>query len=187
MGEIVGMAASLCKRYDVDPRGVYAKHLDGLKDLMRAGVGKPPPAPAGAVDPKGLPGIVIDDLAAELKGTWTPGTQLPGFVGNRYLYDSKSGVSEARFPFRVERDGRYEVRLAWRAHENRATAVKVVVDTADGVKSATVDQRKEPSLPGGFASLGVFRFEAGKPAAVTVSNRDANGHVVADAVQVIPR
>ena len=40
MGEIVGMAASLCKRHGVDPRGVYEKHLDGLKDLMRAGAGK---------------------------------------------------------------------------------------------------------------------------------------------------
>jgi hypothetical protein len=40
MGEIVGMAASLCKKHGVDPRGVYEKHLDGLKELMRAGVGK---------------------------------------------------------------------------------------------------------------------------------------------------
>ena len=42
MGEIVGMACSLCKANDVDPRGVYKKHLDDLKALMRAGVGKTP-------------------------------------------------------------------------------------------------------------------------------------------------
>ena len=40
MGEIVGMAAALCKRYDVDPRAVYADHLDELKKLMSKGVGK---------------------------------------------------------------------------------------------------------------------------------------------------
>jgi len=40
MGEVVGMAASLCKKYNVDPRDVYRKHLDELKELMRRGVGK---------------------------------------------------------------------------------------------------------------------------------------------------
>jgi hypothetical protein len=40
MGEVVGMAASLCKRHDTDPRGVYQLHLDELKQLMRRGVGK---------------------------------------------------------------------------------------------------------------------------------------------------
>ncbi len=42
MGEIVGMAASLCKKYDGDPRDVYSNYLDELKQLMTQGVGKPP-------------------------------------------------------------------------------------------------------------------------------------------------
>ena len=40
MGEIVGMAVSLCKKHNTDPRGVYAEHLDELKKLMAKGVGK---------------------------------------------------------------------------------------------------------------------------------------------------
>jgi len=40
MGEIVGMAASLCKQHDCSPRGVYEQHLDELKQLMERGVGK---------------------------------------------------------------------------------------------------------------------------------------------------
>jgi hypothetical protein len=40
MGEIVGMAASLSKKHDKDPRAVYAEHLDELKELMKTGVGK---------------------------------------------------------------------------------------------------------------------------------------------------
>ena len=40
MGEIVGMAASLCKQHDCDPRGVYQQHLDELKELMERGVGQ---------------------------------------------------------------------------------------------------------------------------------------------------
>ena len=40
MGEVVGMAAALCKQHDVDPRGVYERHLEELKDLMRRGIGR---------------------------------------------------------------------------------------------------------------------------------------------------
>lgn len=40
MGEVVGMAASLCKEYGVTPREVYFYHLDQLKRLMQKGVAK---------------------------------------------------------------------------------------------------------------------------------------------------
>lgn len=39
MGEVVGMAAALCKKHDCRPRQIYERHLDELKDLMRKGVG----------------------------------------------------------------------------------------------------------------------------------------------------
>jgi len=44
MGEVVGMAASLCRKHACDPRAVYEKHLDELKTLMKRGVGKALPA-----------------------------------------------------------------------------------------------------------------------------------------------
>lgn len=40
MGEVVGMAASICKKYQVNPRGVYRSHLPELKELMKEGVGQ---------------------------------------------------------------------------------------------------------------------------------------------------
>jgi hypothetical protein len=46
MGEIVGMAASVCKKHDIEPRGVYDQHLAELIELLRRGAGKAvPPAP----------------------------------------------------------------------------------------------------------------------------------------------
>ena len=39
MGEVVGMAASLCKKYGCSPRDVYTSHMDELKALMEKGVG----------------------------------------------------------------------------------------------------------------------------------------------------
>ena len=38
MGEVVGMAASICKDHRCSPRGVYQKYLPELKALMTAGV-----------------------------------------------------------------------------------------------------------------------------------------------------
>ena len=40
MGEVVGMAAAVCKNNKAKPRGVYEKHLEDLKTLMIKGVGK---------------------------------------------------------------------------------------------------------------------------------------------------
>jgi hypothetical protein len=40
MGEVVGMAASVCKKHRTIPRGVYEKHLEELITLMKAGVGR---------------------------------------------------------------------------------------------------------------------------------------------------
>jgi hypothetical protein len=38
MGEVVGMAASVCKNHDALPREVYLKYLDELKKLMKTGI-----------------------------------------------------------------------------------------------------------------------------------------------------
>lgn len=40
MGEVAGMAASLCKKHGVTPRGVYQKHLPELIAMMKEGAGK---------------------------------------------------------------------------------------------------------------------------------------------------
>ena len=40
MGEVVGMAASLCRENKALPRDIYTSHLDALKALMREGAGK---------------------------------------------------------------------------------------------------------------------------------------------------
>ena len=40
MGEVVGMAASICTQQGVEPRAVYQHYLPQLKTLMEKGVGK---------------------------------------------------------------------------------------------------------------------------------------------------
>jgi hypothetical protein len=55
MGEVVGRAATLCKRADCDPRDVYSEHLDELKALLRTPTRrKTPPAEQAATTPNAV-------------------------------------------------------------------------------------------------------------------------------------
>jgi hypothetical protein len=141
-----------------------------------------PPSP-GAVDPKKLPGVVVDDGDAALKGFETPSTSIGPFVGVGYRHDGNKdrGKQTATFAADLPAAGKYEVRLAYTANPNRATNAPVVV----GGKTVTVNQRQKPPIDGLWVSLGTFEFEKGK-AVVTVGNHDADGFVVIDAVQWLP-
>ena len=47
MGEVVGMAAALCRKFSVTPRGLYEKHRDALTAAFQKGAPtlyKPAPA-----------------------------------------------------------------------------------------------------------------------------------------------
>ena len=49
-----------------------------------------------------------------------------------------------------------------------------------------VNQRKPPPVGGAWVSLGTFQFTKGKSGYVEISNKEVDGHVVADAVQWLP-
>lgn len=40
MGEVIGMAASVCKKHDANPRDVYVNYLSEFQDVLRKGAGK---------------------------------------------------------------------------------------------------------------------------------------------------
>jgi hypothetical protein len=46
--------------------------------------------------------------------------------------------------------------------------------------------KQKPPLNHGFISLGVYRFETGKAAVITIRAKDAGGFAHADAVQLLP-
>lgn len=138
-----------------------------------------------SVDPKTLDGTLVDDSQARLRGNWTPSTS-GSSVGREYLHDGKAsdGKATATYQTRLEH-GRYEVRLAYSQHTNRATNVPVVIHSKSGETTVTVNQRRTPPIDGLFVSLGEFDFSADSPAVVSLSNRDTDGYVIADAVQFL--
>jgi hypothetical protein len=203
IGEVVGKAASICVKNQCSPREVYERYFNELKELMNlkgvtrrdtingpfyvaADAPQLPPVEEISVNPGRLPGIVIDDEKAALTGKWTSGTGLKGFVGSQYMYAAKNSQSTARFEFQVPTTGKYEVRYAIQPHENRASNAPIKIISAEGEKQVRINQRQAPTILPTFISLGIFKFEAGKPGAVVVGTEGADGNVHVDAIQVLP-
>ncbi|MEZ6070075.1 MAG: FAD-dependent oxidoreductase [Pirellulales bacterium] len=145
-------------------------------------------AAARGVDVRSLAGSAVDDDRAERTGSWTQSTSSLRYVGHGYRHDGNggSGNSRALFSAELPQPGRYEVRLAYTPHSNRASNVPVVVSHAGGQAQVTVNQRATPPIDGTFISLGTYDFTADTEAAVTLSNKNTDGYVIIDAVQWLP-
>ncbi len=135
-----------------------------------------------------LKGIVLDDSVLKNKSQWVQSSSQSPFVEYGYRHDNNDGkgLLEARFETGKLKSGKYELRMSYSAHSNRATNVPVKILHADGEATATVNQKQQPKIKRLFHSLGTFRFEAGKPAAVVIGNKDTDGFVIVDAVQWLP-
>jgi hypothetical protein len=215
MGEVVGKAAYLCVKHEVAPRGVYQQHLPELIGLIeqpgamrrdaidsdlyldeRIAEVRPyynksadqmDGVPSVSISLASLPGIVVDDTQAELTGNWGPHGSLAPFIGQGYRYAGKDSDAKARFAFRIPAAGKYEVRMAWVGHPNRASRASCTIERAGMAPiRLRVNQRTDAKDPQGFNSLGVYEFPEGE-AAIVLSAEDADGTIHADAIQVLDK
>lgn len=142
--------------------------------------------PAASIDPKTLPGVVVDDETAERQGFVEVSQVIGPYIGAGYRHDGNAdkGQQTVRFRVRVPQAGTYEVRIAYTANENRATNTPVTVRHADGETTVRINQRKAPNH-GAFGTVGEYRFAAGETT-IEISNANTDGHVIVDAVQLLP-
>ena len=138
-------------------------------------------------DPSKLPGIVVDDAQAVTTGVWTSSTSSKTWIGQSYRHDGdqRDGQATARFETSLPESGTYEVRLGYTPNNNRAANVSVEVKHVAGRATLTINEKRQPPIDDLFVSLGKYEFHADQPAAVVVSNQNADGYVVIDAVQWI--
>ena len=151
-------------------------------------VGAPPNQPReGAIAVSSLPGIVVDDAQAQLTGSWSNTGSLSPFVGTGYRYAGPTSNATAKFAFRIPAAGKYEVRVAWVGHENRASRTSCAIERA-GQSPIRLRLNQQEDAPNGevFHSLGAFDFAAGE-SAIVISTEGANGNVHIDAVQLIEK
>ncbi|MEQ1840753.1 MAG: FAD-dependent oxidoreductase, partial [Verrucomicrobiales bacterium] len=139
------------------------------------------------LSPADLPGIVVDDESAKFEGNWEESGAAKSYVGFGYRHEGNTakGAASVTFATTIEKAGTYAVRLAYPPNNNRASRVKVGISHRGGEAEVIIDQRKAPSHDL-FQDLGIFEFEAGVNATVTLNNADTEGYVVVDAVQWVP-
>ena len=182
LGQSAGTAAVLAVDEGVAVQDLAYEKLRArlLADGQR--LGSIPPTP---VSLETLDGVVVDDEAAGAQGVWLQSAVVTPFVGKGYRHDNNAnkGASAMDFTAKLPEPGRYEVRLAYSSHSNRARRVPVTVHYRGGVQVVAVDQRKRPDIEGVWISLGRFDFD--QRARVVLGNEGTDGHVIADAVQFL--
>ena len=128
--------------------------------------------------------LTLDDNAATYVGDWVASAKQRPMLGTFYRHDNNhdQGTKTATFTATIIDEGEYEVRLLYVATNNRATKVPVSV----GDETVMINQREECLVNGVPRALGVFKFAPGKEANVTITNKDADGFVVVDGLQIVP-
>lgn len=197
IGQSAGVAAALAAEQDVAVQELNypqlrKKLLVQNQVLALPDVSKLPPTD-GSIDPKTLPGTVLDDSTATLTGTWSRSTNFKPFIGSGYIFSGEKnseakgdGRSTAMFRVKVPKSGQYQLLIAYSAHETRANNVPVIVTSGDHEKAFTVDQT-QPLPPGKhFTPVGNVALESGVETTISVSNRQTVGFVIVDALQLLP-
>ncbi|MEZ6127405.1 MAG: DUF1553 domain-containing protein [Planctomycetaceae bacterium] len=134
-----------------------------------------------------FPGIVIDDEQAVFEGEWTRSSFLAPFVAAGYHHDQAGKAGRrVRFEATLPASGMYHVRLCHNYADSRCNRVPVQVHHADGVTVAEINQQLVPA-DGVFSEVGVFRFEAGQAAMVSIdAEKSGPGVIIIDALQFLP-
>ncbi len=141
-----------------------------------------------ALDPKSLPGIVLDDSSAKLAGDWERSANFKPHVGSGYVHDQKKGdgKSSATFRFTAPKAGKYVLLMAYSAHETRAKKVPVIVSSGPVATKLIVDQTMPMPRGEAFRSIGTVELVSDAESEITISNNGTEGFVIVDAVQLLP-
>lgn len=194
LGQSAGIAAALSAKQNVTvqtlPYPVLRERLLAQKQVLDLPVLAdlpPEPVTSMSIDPKTLPGIVLDDSQAEIKGPWSRSANFKPHIGTGYLHDEQRGDGQASavFRFKAPKAGRYDLRMAYSAHETRAKHVPLTIQTGGHKTELSVDQTLRIPAGEAFRSVGTVELDADTETVITISNTGTDGFVILDALQLI--
>lgn len=197
IGQGAGIAAALSAAQDV---AVQQLEYDTLRERLlaqRQVLDLPEvaelPSTTGAIAAKTLTGIVLDDADAKLTGVWSRSTNFKPYIESGYRFSGQSdaetkgdGSVTATFRFKVPKSGRYQLLMAYSAHETRAKNVPITVSSGTHRKRIMVDQTLP--LPEGqpFRPISTIDLSTETETVIEVTNADTTGFVILDALQLLP-
>lgn len=140
------------------------------------------------------PSVILDNATAgntsagvSFTGTWAA-SAVAGAFGNASLFAAQvaGATPTATYTFTptIPARGLYDVYLRWTANANRATNTPVDLVLSDETRTLTVNQQTNG---GQWNRIATVPCEAGTTMSVVIRNNGANGNVIADGVQVVPR
>lgn len=180
LGQSAATAASLAIDGNIAVQDIpYPKLREQLltdKQVLEA----PAELSQGDIDPHQLEGLVIDSQFAKLSPAWKGSRAHKPRLGPSYFddLDARDGKAMARFIVKVDKPGRYRVKLLFPPHATRATNVPVEIAGGGKTDHATVNERKAADWFGTYDLPVEFT--------VTITNRGTNGGVAVDGLQVAP-
>lgn len=130
--------------------------------------------------------ISSDKQLIRYDGKWEP-KKIAG-MRNLFNYDCQQAAPDqsasCTYQLPISEPGLYKVCIMYFPDAKAASNAKITIGHANGMEKMNWNFRKGDNL--GFSiSLGEFYFEKGKPATFTISNENADGHIIADAVGII--
>ena len=162
MGEIVGMAAAVCKSESCNPREVYTDHLQKLQEVMRAGVGR---IHRQTLKPTGTTELMGDTAAARGKMVryettqkslgywrskddyveWEVEVAKPGLYEVRALVACMEGDHGGNYEIRIGQDssvlgGKIQSTGSWTVYNEQPVGT---VTLQPGLQRISVHNRKE--------------------------------------------
>ena len=130
-------------------------------------------------------GVTVDDVDAKLTGPWRKSTRRSNHIGDHYLADDNKNTGDYAITWKAKlpKPGAYEVRVSFGGGEGLSRTAPYRVHHAEGETKLSINQRQKPTIQGLWFPLGRFNFDS--TAEVSLSNKDAGGWVIADAVQFV--
>lgn len=194
LGQSAGIAAALSAKQNVEvqklPYKALRERLIAQKQVLE--IPELPPTTtetmgSDGINPKTLPGIILDDADAKLEGEWKHSSSFKPYINSGYIHDNKQGdgQSTATFRLNVRKSGKYDLRIAYSAHETRAKNVPITIENGGQKLALTFDQTQPISWGKAFRSAGVIELSASGETVIVISNVGTEGFVILDALQLI--
>jgi len=198
IGQSAGIAAALAVKLDSTVQDLpYPKLRDRLlaqRQVLELPAESELPLSTEPIDPKRLPGIVLDDEDAKLAGNWSRSKNFKPYIGRGYIFSGKpdeiakgDNIASATFRFKASKAGEYQLLMAYSAHPTRAKHVSITVISDANEKSFTVDQTKTVLSGQPFQLIGKVQLKGDVETLITINNKNTEGFVIIDAVQLLPK
>jgi hypothetical protein len=120
LGQSAGIAAAMSAKQNIAVQklpylGLRERLLAQKQVLDLPVLADLPSEPKGAmnINPKTLPGIVLDDTQAELKGEWSRSSSFKPHIGTGYLHDDKRGDGQSSPSSASKRRSQASMIFAW--------------------------------------------------------------------------